>query len=214
MERDLLLVRLTTRGGAPCVVGVVHLESRANENLREAQLQACARVLECEGNAILLGDFNFCSQWSYRDMQQSRGGNGDAAPPSETFRDAASRAQGLPSHLPVAPAAPRPLENAALASVLPAYLDAWVAGGSTAPGYTFDSTSNLMLRDYEQMRYDRVLYKLPGARLDSCTLIGTRELPGAGVPAMPAGGYTTPPRRGRPVFISDHFGVRAVFAFV
>ena len=55
-----------------------------------------------------------------------------------------------------------PLENDSLAKFLPGYKDVWTdLKGGSEEGYTFDTTSNGMLRDHrsEQMRYDRVCYR-------------------------------------------------------
>lgn len=43
------------------VIGGVHLESLKYHSTRMAQLEVCARVLKAHKNAILCGDFNFCS---------------------------------------------------------------------------------------------------------------------------------------------------------
>ena len=66
-----------------------------------------------------------------------------------------------------------------------------------------------MLLKYEQMRYDRVLVHLRGGwRIVRARLLGTRALRGGGPVLAAASGFATPPKRERPVFVSDHFGLR------
>jgi len=63
MSRKLLLGRIRT-GTLDISVGCLHLESLKEFGLyREEQLREIFRILEPAENAILLGDFNFCSTW-------------------------------------------------------------------------------------------------------------------------------------------------------
>jgi tyrosyl-DNA phosphodiesterase 2 len=63
MSRKLLLGRVKT-GAGDLAVCSLHLESLQEFGLyREEQLEEIFRILEPEENAILLGDFNFCSSW-------------------------------------------------------------------------------------------------------------------------------------------------------
>jgi len=60
MGRQLLCAEMVLLG-TPTLIGNVHLESLANHPTREEQLKVCQRQLEPFDNAILCGDFNFCS---------------------------------------------------------------------------------------------------------------------------------------------------------
>jgi len=169
------------------VVGTVHLESLNYPAVRAKQLHACAAVLKGP-YAVLIGDLNFCSFWNFDEMRSSNGGKAASAGKAR-------------------------LENAVLAEALPDFKDAWSIVEPGRPGFTFDSTRNAMLRSYEQMRYDRVLVG-PGWAPESVALLGTEPLlPLAGASegaTLPVSKVLTPPRIPRPVFVSDHFGVRAV----
>lgn len=63
MSRKLLTAEVTIDqcSGTTVCIGNVHLESLDSQPLREAQLAICEQVLSCYSNAILCGDFNFCS---------------------------------------------------------------------------------------------------------------------------------------------------------
>jgi hypothetical protein len=171
-------------------VGNVHLESMNSRAERKAQLKIAAKCL-ASAPSLLLGDFNFCSHWNWVDMKK----NGRWIPGAEEHRS--------------------PLENDVLHEVLPTFVDAWIQHyPPETPGFTFDSTVNRMVAEfteYEQMRYDRVLYNLPPAwQLESITMIGTYELNPA--PQLDAvDGYSTPPPRQPSTYISDHFGLLAQF---
>ena len=63
MSRTLLVARVAT-GSRDLTVGGVHLESIPEfAPYREAQLREIFRILEPAENAVLMGDFNFCSTW-------------------------------------------------------------------------------------------------------------------------------------------------------
>jgi hypothetical protein len=125
-----------------------------------------------------------------------------------------------------APAAFTSTENAAMEVILAGFTDAWPElhgplSLTNASGFTFDSTRNTMLDNAELMRYDRVMFRLPGATLLRCELVGTEPLPpptgscaaggGSSSSSSSSSGDVTPDRMGggRPVFPSDHFGVLA-----
>jgi len=67
-----------------------------------------------------------------------------------------------------------------------------------------------MIRQYEQMRYDRVLAKMvPGWQPTSIEMVGTKPLDlGQTWSSMPGMGATA---ASAPVFPSDHFGLIATF---
>ncbi len=81
MGRYALLAEMDTPGGT-AVAATVHLESlRTNEAVRGQQLEVLFRELEPFSQAVVLGDFNFCSSWtaensrlhpSYRDLWSER----------------------------------------------------------------------------------------------------------------------------------------------
>ena len=64
MGRRLVVAELDA-GGAPLVVGTVHLESlKHNADARADQLAEIFPILRAAGSdAVLCGDFNFCSSW-------------------------------------------------------------------------------------------------------------------------------------------------------
>ena len=76
----------------------------------------------------------------------------------------------------------------------PAYHDAWVALHGEAAGYTEDTTRNTMrfLRKgkHKHVRYDRILGRMPGWRVDDASLFADAPI-------------------AEDLFVSDHFGVRA-----
>ena len=87
-----------------------------------------------------------------------------------------------------------PAEHAVLD---PAFVDVWPALRPGEPGYTMDTDVNTMLlqvrRTLSHKRYDRVFVRSPHWRVRSIELIGTQPIDIAGT------------------FVSDHFGLEAVF---
>jgi tyrosyl-DNA phosphodiesterase 2 len=72
MSRKLVLCRLAA-GALNLDVGAVHLESLKEFGMyREEQLRAIFRILEPRENAVLLGDFNFCSSWDENELIDDR----------------------------------------------------------------------------------------------------------------------------------------------
>jgi tyrosyl-DNA phosphodiesterase 2 len=65
MGRKLVMAEIDTGSGS-LVVGAVHLESlKPNRDLRAEQLQEIFPILKSAGpDAVLAGDFNFCSSWT------------------------------------------------------------------------------------------------------------------------------------------------------
>lgn len=68
MERQLLQCSFT-HGEDTISIGNVHLESLSYHKLRVAQLDLCDKILSVHSNAILVGDFNFCSYRNYRESE-------------------------------------------------------------------------------------------------------------------------------------------------
>eukprot|EP00732_Lithocolla_globosa_P006143 Lithocolla_globosa_v1_NODE_6931_length_1013_cov_199.186848.p1 type:complete len:298 gc:universal NODE_6931_length_1013_cov_199.186848:961-68(-) len=60
MGRKLIAVEFQL-DGEPFTVGCVHLESLNTKKVRKSQLEICQKVFSSSPNAILCGDFNFCS---------------------------------------------------------------------------------------------------------------------------------------------------------
>lgn len=92
-----------------------------------------------------------------------------------------------------------PLENDNIAAHYPDYVDVWPTLRPEEKGYTFDSEVNRMIRQFEQMRYDRVLWKSAGGqwRPKRIELFGT----------APMKGHIG-------VWPSDHFGLVTDLEFV
>eukprot|EP00638_Chattonella_subsalsa_P018192 CAMPEP_0117877244 /NCGR_PEP_ID=MMETSP0950-20121206/14081_1 /TAXON_ID=44440 /ORGANISM="Chattonella subsalsa, Strain CCMP2191" /LENGTH=295 /DNA_ID=CAMNT_0005731207 /DNA_START=26 /DNA_END=913 /DNA_ORIENTATION=+ len=69
------------------------------------------------------------------------------------------------------------LENESLREILPEYIDIWPSLRAEEKGFTFDSERNVMIHQFEQMRYDRIVAKLNGGlTASSIDLIGTEKL--------------------------------------
>lgn len=64
MSRDLLITKLNINGTI-VAVGNVHLESLSSAPLREKQLKVCWKNLRSYNSAVLVGDFNFCSERNF-----------------------------------------------------------------------------------------------------------------------------------------------------
>jgi tyrosyl-DNA phosphodiesterase 2 len=192
MCRRLLLAE-TVRGSCRLCVATVHLESLDNHDTREQQLEVCRKQLDPFENAILCGDFNFCSYRNYS-------GKGD-------------------------------LQNHSIAKILPEYEDMWpMLAPPEHRGYTFDSDLNPMIRQREQMRYDRILYRSKHLSPIQISMVGTLSALASGV--MPLAEprkedpQRTPPRFKdydnnseqlysadilRRIYPSDHFGLLSLF---
>jgi len=101
------------------------------------------------------------------------------------------------------PPATEPLENDTLISIFSEYLDVWSALHNDKKGYTFDSVSNKMLLNFEQMRYDRIFLKAHCSWQPSeIFLMGTENIKN----------HLT--KQGKPLFPSDHFGLFAKFKHI
>lgn len=154
MGRNLLMAEVNLGEGlAPLTVGTVHLESLNSPDVREQQIRVAAEVLKGKSNALLVGDFNFCS---YRSWEEGR------------LLEREGRANDSP------------LENQVLGRHLPDFTDLWPELHPDEKGYTFDSARNGVVRRYEQMRYDRVMAKLGdgGWRAVSMEMLGTEPIQG------------------------------------
>ena len=145
------------------VVSTVHLESLNNHPIREEQMGIANKAQLDFENAILCGDFNFCS---YRNFDESK---------------------------PV-------LENDSLKKKLPGYLDLWslLHDSSKEKGYTFDSETNMNIRKFERMRYDRMMTKLKDFKPVRIDVIAKKPV------ATEEGS----------VHLSDHYGLLAVFEHI
>ena len=223
MGRDLLVVRLPV----PAVlVGVVHLESLDNADVRKQQLEEIAGQLGGVPS-LLVGDFNFDSRRNFSELLRERrrlageAEEEEEKPPVQPIPFALGDSSPLRIHKPEARPAPT-LENLALARVLPGFVDMWPFLRGDDPGFTMDSTRNGNLDKHEQMRYDRVLFQLPPPwRACAIELVGVEPFapPGAAGGSGGGGGgggaaaFASPERRPPPaVWPSDHFGLLATFA--
>lgn len=170
MGRSLLTADIDLgQGQGSFTVGTVHLESLNSAPTREEQLKISADVLRGKENALLVGDFNFCSYRSW--VEGKKLGKEGRASKS-------------------------PLENDALCRHLGDFQDTWSLLRPDDKGYTFDSTRNGVIKQYEQMRYDRVMARLGGGwRAASIDLLGTEAIQGEEAWLRP----------------SDHFGLIARF---
>jgi hypothetical protein len=82
------------------------------------------------------------------------------------------------------------------------WIDVWESLFPDDHGFTFDSTRNLMLKKYEQMRYDRVLFQSSRGNWDA----GCIEMVGLDqIENLRREDGTTP------LFPSDHFGLLCHF---
>lgn len=99
-----------------------------------------------------------------------------------------------------------PPENDNLAMALKEsdhWVDLWPKLRPTEKGYTFDSVANTMLRRFEQMRYDRIMFRSVSNHWTptGIEMIGTQKI----------GDEQT--KQGTPLFPSDHFGLCAEITF-
>jgi len=193
----------------------VHLESLAAHDIREQQLKEIKEIIEKAGlPAIIAGDFNFCSFWDYREMEQrlrnERGReNFDLHSPAayKRIRVESGESKAWP---------PKATENSSAASILgDSFLDCYAAlHGPTSledpAGFTFDTFCNHMLHKHkpERMRYDRIFASLPAAtfELSSCSVEGKEPLA-----SNKGGGGDGTPKKEPLVYLSDHFAVQATW---
>jgi endonuclease/exonuclease/phosphatase family metal-dependent hydrolase len=182
MGRDLLLAKFDN-----LTVATVHLESLNSGPTRKLQLQKIVEILGKEPNVLLMGDFNFDEYHSYKDIEAIRAKRRFGGNKKELVKD-------LPAN------DPKTLENNVLQEVLPEFKDLWKVFHPNDLGYTFDTEANKMLRNYEQMRYDRIVAKLGSQwSADSIELFAHQCLD-----LNQTGGEV--------VFPSDHFGLLATFS--
>jgi endonuclease/exonuclease/phosphatase family metal-dependent hydrolase len=149
MARKLLVANLNLEMGQSFQVGTVHLESLGNPDLRAQQLEISNRVLKAGSSAILCGDFNFCSYRNYsKRLQQLENTHLPTRLPGyvdvweEIYPASVDRDRQLPST--------EDIRTGAASSQADTIVDA---------GFTFDSETNPMLQNYEQMRYDRIMLR-------------------------------------------------------
>lgn len=93
-----------------------------------------------------------------------------------------------------------PLENRSLKDFFEEYSDVWPTLRPNEKGYTYDSKANAVIKKYEQMRYDRILWKSENSKWvpTEIKLFGTE----------PLSSLTT-----QDLYPSDHFGLVADFNF-
>lgn len=162
MARTLLEARCEARIPGLHLM-TAHFESLNNEDTRRKQLRRAATALSGSPLALLCGDFNFDD--------------------TKTFGDWLQR---WPQR------APDELENNVLSEVLPEFVDVWREVHPDDPGYTFDGTTNPVVRTrQERMRYDRVMLRggEAGLQPQAIAMLGTQ------------------PRDDRGSRPSDHYGL-------
>jgi len=185
MGRDCLVAEYLING-EEFAFGTTHLESLNYPQKRKEQLERISQhILHTYPNAILMGDFNFDSYQNYSKVEAKR----------EALR------LGVPPYLldDMEFNQSEPLENDSLRILFPDFRDAWSECGLTLPedkGYTYDSVDNTMIKQYERMRYDRILFKSKRLSWDATgiCLLGTERLDPSKV-------------GGAVVYPSDHFGL-------
>jgi len=200
MDRDCLI--------AECVVNkeifafsTVHLESLDTAAVRKKQLQMISNQLKNYKYVIFTGDFNFDSEINFSDhlniakekklkSQEQLVQSAEQYQTPEQIRRMSQTSQ---------------LENDNLREFFSDYIDVWPELHWSTPddkGYTFDSESNMMLKDYERMRYDRVLFKHNSKwQPVSIELLGVNKLKSVGDAVDPSTGKQVV------VYPSDHFGL-------
>jgi hypothetical protein len=136
-------------------VGNVHLESLSSERTRAEQLRICAKELSQAELAILVGDFNFCSERNFHHTP-------DAPLENEILKTTLPDFLDLWKHIP-RPSPARSSNSAGEGQVrdsTPKKGASLTSPESRLQGYTFDSLANPMIGHEERMRYDRVMAKL------------------------------------------------------
>jgi len=184
MGRNLVIGSLKFKSGHSICCATVHLESLNLSNYRAKQLEIISEILKNHDTAILTGDFNFDSDINY----------------SQHLKKCkiAEESNSNPSDIRIS--LDEPLENDVVQRIFPDYSDVWKVLRPTERGYTFDSEKNTMLTNYEQMRYDRILFKSKDSFLKTVDikLIGTERIPEI---------------QEETVFPSDHFGLELRLKF-
>jgi len=184
MGRDCLVGEYIING-EQFIFTTVHLESLNFSQKRREQLERISNSLRLVPNVILMGDFNFDSNQNYSQVEEKR--------------EALKRGISVQMLEEYVTHQLEPLENEVLKNFFPEFLDIWSESGLVSPeekGYTYDSVENNMIKQYERMRYDRMLLKSENGIWEpkGISLLGNRPLD-----ARKVGGSI--------VFPSDHFGL-------
>jgi len=148
-------------------------------NYREKQLEIISTLLKDADTALLVGDFNFDSDINFsQHLEKCQIADANQRDPVEVDNP---------------PLNNEILENESIAKSFGDYNDVWQLLRPSEKGYTFDSVKNTMLQNYEQMRYDRVLFRTKENfwKPTEIHLLGTEKIE-----------YME-----EPVFPSDHFGL-------
>ena len=184
-----LLKTVCVVNGVDIAIGNVHLESLANEDTRKEQLVISEKLLNVYTSAIVVGDFNFCSERNYRDT------------PKTPLENAVLQ-QVMPSYVDVWP-----------------FLHGMSPEGERDLGYTFDSEVNHMISHPERMRYDRVMARCGagrqgggrgGASGESEVMVPS-EIVRLGVQPLEASSSMSQTQAQPQVWPSDHFGLLTTF---
>ena len=186
-----LLKTVCVVNGVDIAIGNVHLESMASEQLRRQQLTICQKFLKKYTSAILVGDFNFCSERNFHTHNSAK-----------TPLENDVLQQVMPSYVDVWP-----------------FLHDMSPEGERDLGYTFDSEVNHMISHPERMRYDRVMARCGagrqgggrgGASGESEVMVPS-EIVRLGVQPLEASSSMSQTQAQPQVWPSDHFGLLATF---
>jgi len=163
----------------------VHLESLDNSDYRKKQLEVISPLLQNSHTAILTGDFNFDSDINYTQLAQRI--------------HLATELKKKPEEMDFYPPLKGALENNNLREYFADYHDVWPYLRPNEKGYTFDSTINNMILTFEQMRYDRILFRSTQNQWEttSIQLIGNER-----IDVLP-----------QSVYMSDHFGLLVILRY-
>uniref|UniRef100_A0A6B2LBW6 Endonuclease/exonuclease/phosphatase domain-containing protein n=1 Tax=Arcella intermedia TaxID=1963864 RepID=A0A6B2LBW6_9EUKA len=185
MNRDCIVADFLVNG-EEIAFCTTHLESMHNPQKRTEQLRVIStQVAPYFSNLVLLGDFNFDSSQNFSQVLQKREALKKGFP-IENIEDYPTETSEY-------------LENDQLKTLLCDFCDIWVDCGlkeTTDKGYTYDSLKNNMIKNYERMRYDRIMYKSNKKvwQPSGISLLGTQTIDPAKV-------------GGTLVYPSDHFGL-------
>jgi endonuclease/exonuclease/phosphatase family metal-dependent hydrolase len=201
MNRQLLITSFQING---CwfAVGNVHLESLHNHKTRELQMQVANKELLKYSSAILVGDFNFCSERNY---------NINTTPLENN-----SLASCLPGYIDIWSHLHPHVNNSTASFSTP-------TKQSNSLGFTFNTLANNMLtcrgnRPHEIMRYDRIMLKVNttsnddyGDSTQARYSLSPSNIKLVGDTAVDSETYNRNGVQFIGLFASDHFGLLAIF---
>jgi len=164
--------------------GNVHLESLGYPEIRKSQLNICNQVLNPQTTSLLMGDFNIGSDKNFSLVALRRKLISKKKDPFSVKHSDLNEQ----------------LENDVLNVEMPDFSDIWTQINPNDSGYTFNSLINPMLYAYEEMRYDRMMYKSSNWIPISIEIVANEPI---GVD-----------KNGNHVFPSDHFGLFMTMQYI